>query len=380
MDNLYLGHSLDTLYHLSDIRNERISSYDVTGGNRDWREIAPGETLTFADITGSGVIRHIWCTTWCYLSDGSPIEHHLRKLVLRMYWDGEDTPSVEAPLGDFFGIGHGITRNFTSAPLSMSPEDGRAFNCWFPMPFARGAKLTLQNESEGRLNFYFYVDYESGVTVDDHAGRFHAQFRRCANTAGWAPLEPGLLDREKANHPDFPAWYPAAWLKTNTDGNENYVILEAVGKGKYVGCHLDIDVFEQQANSWYGEGDDMFFIDGEPWPPRLHGTGTEDYFNTAFCPKTEFCTPTHGITVYSGNEAGFPWGGKNSLYRYHISDPIHFQKSIRMSIEHGHANKLSNDYSSTAYWYQSEPHAAFPAFPEVEARLPRVSRVQNEDL
>jgi len=371
MSDLFKGHSLDSLFLLSDCENERVSSYDRTGGNRDWVEIAPGETHVFAEIKGSGIIRHIWCTSGAHLSDGSDTPHALRKMVLRMFWDGEESPSVEVPLGDFFGVGHGIARNFASAPLAMSPQNGRAFSCYFPMPFAQGAKLTLENQSEGGLNFYFYVDYERQAAVDKDCGRFHAQWRREANTKGWAPVSPGLLEREKANDPAFPQWYPAAWLKTNSDGKDNYVILEAEGKGKYVGCNLNIDVFERQANDWYGEGDDMFFIDGEPWPPRLHGTGTEDYFNTAFCPKQEFCTPTHGITVYSGDEAGFPWGGKNSMYRFHISDPIHFKKSLRVSIEHGHANKLSNDYSSTAYWYQTEPHGAFPILLPVNARLPK---------
>ncbi|MCK4513359.1 DUF2961 domain-containing protein, partial [bacterium] len=139
----------------------------------------------------------------------------------------------------------------------------------------------------------------------------------------------------------------------------------------YVGCNLNIDCFQRGANDWYGEGDDMIFVDGEPWPPSLHGTGTEDYFNTAFCPTQEFNTPYHGITLYSGNRAHWKWGGKNSMYRFHIPDPIYFQKSIRVTIEHGHDNLLSNDYSSTAYWYQEEPHISFPALPAVDARFPR---------
>ena len=114
----------------------------------------------------------------------------------------------------------------------------------------------------------------------------------------------------------------------------------------------------------------MIFIDGEPWPPALHGTGTEDYFNMAFCPREEYCAPFHGLTLYSGNK-DWNWKGKNSMYRYHIEDPIRFHESIRVTIEHGHANKLTNDYSSTAYWYQTEPHAPFPNLLPLEARLPR---------
>jgi len=136
-----------------------------------------------------------------------------------------------------------------------------------------------------------------------------------------------------------------------------------------VGCNLHIDVFERQVNDWYGEGDDMIFVDGEPFP-SLHGTGTEDYFCMAYCPQTEYCAPYHGLILYSGTP-DWPWKGKNSMYRYHIEDPIHFRKSIKVTIEHGHANKLSNDYSSTAYWYQLEPHRAFPPLLPVGLRLPR---------
>jgi len=360
------GHSLDTLFYLNQCKSKRISSYDKTGGNHDWLDIKPGETKTIADINGSGIIRHIWCTSWVGDENWKAEDYYLRKLILRMYWDCEEHPSVEVPLGDFFGIGHGIAKDYYSAALSMSPENGRALNCFFPMPFREKARITIESKCINHANFYFYVDYEEYPRLPSNAeiGYFHAQWNREYNTNGWAPKEPGLLDREKANELGEPAWLPAAWLRKNTDGRDNYVILDITGKGKYVGCNLNIDVFERKAADWYGEGDDMIFIDGEPWPPSLHGTGTEDYFNTAFCPTKEFYTPWHGITVYSGEEAGFKWGGKNSLYRLHINDPIHFEKSIRVTIEHGHANDLSNDYSSTAYWYQIEPHLPFrPIWP-----------------
>ena len=156
----------------------------------------------------------------------------------------------------------------------------------------------------------------------------------------------------------------------NLSDRENYLILEAEGAGAYAGCHLDIDCFQRDQFDWYGEGDEMIVIDGEAWPPRLHGTGTEDYFNTAYCPDEEFCAPFHGITVNSGT-ADWRWKGKNSLYRFHIPDPVYFNQSIRVSIEHGHANSQSFDYSSTAYWYQTEPHLPFPALLPVQERLPR---------
>ncbi len=300
-----------------------------------------------------GCIKHIWMTVGN--DDTFP-----RKLILRAYWDGEDTPSIEVPLGDFFGIGHGIFRNFTSLPLQMSPEDGRAMNCWFPMPF-KTARMTLESECEATVNVYFYVDYEEyGSDEGLDPTRFHAQWRREARTEGWLT--------EKLNEGNI----AEIWArKPNLTGDDNYVILEAAGSGIYVGCNLNIDVFEPQGNDWYGEGDDMIFIDGEAWPPSLHGTGTEDYFNTAFGPRTEFCAPYHGITLYSGTPE-WPWSGKNSMYRFHIEDPIRFHESIRVTIEHGHANKLSNDYSSTAYWYQIEPHAPFPKLLPVAERLPRL--------
>ncbi|MCC7208497.1 MAG: DUF2961 domain-containing protein [Anaerolineae bacterium] len=339
------------------VRRRRVSSYDPTGGNSDWWEIEPGQTRTLADIKEPGCIKHIWCTMW------TTDKHPFRKALLRMYWDGETSPSVETPIGDFFGMGHGMARNFVSLPLQMSPEDGRGFNCWFPMPFETGARIEVTNEGAARLNFYFYIDYEdypAGTSLADY-GRFHAQWRRVNPTPGWA--DPSV------RYEDNSAAMREAWKTPNLTGEKNYVILEAEGRGHYVGCHLDIDCFSRQANDWYGEGDDMILIDGEPLP-SLYGTGTEDYFNTAFCPTQEYSAPYHGVILNQGS-SDWRWRGKNTVYRYHIEDPIFFEKSIRVTIEHGHANKLTNDYSSTAYWYQAEPHAPFPAMLPVAARLPR---------
>jgi len=340
------------------IRRLRVSSYDTRGGNADWWDFAAGQARDIASLRGPGCIKHIWMTTW------SADRHALRKVLLRAWWDDEPLPSVEAPLGDFFGLGHGLTRNFVSLPLQMSPEDGRAFNCWFPMPFQTAARLAVINETELPFRLYFYVDYEAypaGTSLEDY-GRFHAQWRRQNPTPGWA--DPAVRWAEN------PQAMQAAWQTPNTSGADNYVILEATGRGHYVGCHLDVDCFSRQANDWYGEGDDMIFVDGEPWPPGLHGTGTEDYFNTAFCPTQEYNAPYHGLILYQGT-ADWHWRGKNTVYRYHIEDPIFFEKSIRVTIEHGHANKLSNDYSSTAYWYQAEPHQPFPPMLPAAARLPR---------
>ncbi|HHW47179.1 MAG TPA: DUF2961 domain-containing protein [Clostridiaceae bacterium] len=375
---MFSGNSLESLFLLKNCKSRRVSSYDKSGGNHDWVDIEPGETKVIAEIKGCGIIRHIWMTNWTGNENWVEEPFNLRKLVLRMYWDGEKNPSVEVPLGDFFGMGFGMRKNFTSAAFAMSPQDGRGMSCYFPMPFREKAVITIESNCENHTNFYFYIDYEEYPELTGEIGYFHAQWRREANTRGWAPIEPGLLDREKTNVPEEPKWYPKAWLTRNRDGKDNYVILEAEGKGKFVGCNLNIDVFEPQANEWYGEGDDMIFIDGEPWPPSLHGTGTEDYFNTAFGPTQEFCAPYHGITLYSGDKAGFKYGGKNSMYRLHIRDPIYFDSSIRVTIEHGHANKLSNDYSSTAYWYQTEPHKPFDPILPVEQRLPRIHEWEGD--
>jgi hypothetical protein len=337
------------------VRRERISSYDRSGGNRDWYTFEAGQKITIAEIEGAGCVRHIWMTI------GSEESVFARKIVLRGWWDGESQPSIECPIGDFFGIGHGLIKNFWSLPLQMSPRDGRAFNCWFPMPFASSARFEVHNECSLPSNLYFYVDYELYDRLEDDYARFHAQWRRENPTIGF-----GDPSRRFAKDNAY-MW--EIWGVPNLDAQGNYVILEAEGKGHYVGCHLDIDCFARDKNDWYGEGDDMILIDGEPLP-RLYGTGTEDYFNTAFGPAEEFCTPYQGITVNSG-DAEWPWRGKNSTYRYHIEDPIYFEKSIRVTIEHGHANNLTNDYASTAYWYQTEPHKPFPSLLPVVQRLPR---------
>ncbi len=347
--------SLADLPRLRDARRRRASSYDTTGGNADYWLLQPGETRTLADVAGPGCVKHIWVTLM------SRENAHPRRSVLRMYWDGAETPCVEVPTGDFFGIGHGLMKEFASIPLSMSPQAGRAFNCFFPMPFATGARLTLTNDGERRLIAFFYVDYEEYDAPQPAVGRFHAQWHRENPTDGWGD--------DARRFPDDAEYRTEVWATPNLDGAGNYVLLEAEGRGHYVGCNLNVDCFRRAKNDWYGEGDDMIYIDGDV-SPTLHGTGTEDYFNTAWSPRQEFSAPYHGLPLTSGTE-DWPYKGKHSMYRFHIEDPVYFQKSIRVTIEHGHANNLSNDYSSTAYWYQTEPHAAFPALPPVAARLPR---------
>jgi hypothetical protein len=347
------GSSLRDLPRLRRQRRRRSSSWDRTGGNDDRETLAPGETATLLDVTGAGTVTHIWVTVAPkrLLRRGDDPEL-LRRLVLRAWWDGEEDPSIEVPLGDFFGVGHGRTTNFVSAPLQMSPENGKGFSCWFPMPFGDGARIEITSEMERDSVFvYFYVDHEELDALDAEVGRFHAQWRRVNPCVGSTRRESNLAFSHRG---------------TNLDGADNYTILEATGHGHYVGCVLSIRNLRRTRKwNWYGEGDDMIFIDGDVWPPTLHGTGTEDYFDTAWCPTQTHHAPYHGITLPGGKN----WSGEISLYRFHIEDPVVFERSIRVSIEHGHANKRSDDYSSVAYWYQAEPHAPFALAPVAE-RVP----------
>jgi hypothetical protein len=346
-----IGHgSLAGLATLRDFERERLSSYDRTGGNADYIRIAAGETAALGEVEGAGCVKHTWMTVMA-IPDRPEV---LRELTLRIRFDGVDEPAVDAPLGDFHGVGFGLRRPMSSLPLQMSPQDGKAMNCWFPMPFAESAGFELHNASPSEVVVFFYIDYERYGALDDDTARFHARFRRVVRTAGVAEREGWTradyrYDQRRTTGPGL--GFGAPWTYPNLDGAENYVILDVEGDGQYVGCVLNVDVVERQVNDWYGEGDDMIFIDGERWPPRLHGTGTEDYFNTAFCPTDEFCAPYHGITVYSGTEE-WKWAGRNSMYRFHVEDPVRFRRSIKVTIETGHANALANDYSSVAYWYQ----------------------------
>lgn len=354
--------SLADLARLRDFQRRRLSSWDRSGANRDFVLVPPGAKVELGRIEGAGCVKHVWVTTMAL----PPEEHELCSLVLRAWWDGEAHPSVETPLGDFFGVGFGLRRNFVSLPLQMSPEDGRGMNCWFPMPFADGARFEVENQGEKARIFYFYLDYEEYRRLDDDLARFHAWWNRMPRTAGTA-REKGYGE---ADYATIGARMKGPWAEPNLTGEKNYTILAARGRGQYVGCVLNVDVHERQLNDWYGEGDDMIFVDDEPWPPRLHGTGTEDYFNTAFCPTQEYCAPYHGLTVYSGSK-DWPWGGKNSMYRFHVEDPIRFERSVRVTIETGHDNALANDYSSVAYWYQQGRSEPLPALPPLAERLPR---------
>ena len=201
---------LANLPRLRDVMTKRASSWDRTGGNRDFIVVQPGASATLADMRGAGCINHIWCTM------ASPEAYVFRKVLLRAWWDDEARPSIETPIGDFFGMGHAQCRNFVSAPFTMSPDYGRGFNCWLPMPFATRARFEIQSEcAEQPLNFYYYVDYEQYDSLDDDLGRLHAQWRR------QNPCD-GIADSGLSNS-------AFQFEGENLSADGNYVLLEAEG-------------------------------------------------------------------------------------------------------------------------------------------------------
>jgi hypothetical protein len=325
---------------------KRSGSWDRTGGNADARKIAPGETLTVLEDSGPGVITHVWFT----IASGE--RFHLKKLVLRMYWDDEATPSVEAPIGDFFGLGLGEYFNYQSLPLAVGSV--KALNSFFPMPFQKRAKITVTNEGAQRVDAcYFNIEYRVySKPLPADTLYFHAQYRQATPNHGWTNQWQSNGD-------------PNVDEKPNLNGDGNYVWLEATGRGHYVGETMSV---LQNQDQWWGEGDDMFFIDGEKLP-SIEGTGSEDYFLGAWdFGGKPFSYELFGAPVVGSEVAG----SHSSVYRFHLDSPIPFTKSIRATIEHGHANHRSDSYFSVAYWYQTEPHAPFPALPPVDERLPRL--------
>lgn len=329
------GFGLSDLAKSRDYVAKRSSSYDRTGGNDDYRALPAGGTLTLLDDAGPGEVTHVWIT----IASGE--RFHLKKIVLRMYWDGEAAPSVEAPVGDFFGLGLGDYFLYQSLPLAVGGD--KALNCFFPMPFQKHARITLTNEGrETAEAIYWNIDYRayrSPLPAD--LLYFHAQYRQ------------GTPNKAIPGN------------KFNLDGKDNYVWMEAAGRGHFVGVTMSV---LENADGWWGEGDDMFFVDGEALP-SINGTGSEDYFLGAWdFGGKQFSYELFGAPVVGPEREGSRW----SVYRFHLDSPITFTKSLRASIEHGHANDRGDNYYSVAYWYQAEPHAAFPALPPVDARLPRV--------
>jgi hypothetical protein len=322
----------------------RSSSTDPKGANADFRHVAPGTTETVLDADGPGEFSHIWFT----IADNEP--YHLKRIVLRIYWDGEQNPSVEAPIGDFFGLGLGEYHSWQSEMLSVGSV--KSLNSFFPMPFAHHARITVTNEGHEAIgSLYYNIDYRTySHPLPEGTLYFHAQYRQAQPNHGWT------IDWKSNGDPQVND-------KTNLDGKDNYVWMEAKGHGQYVGVTMSV---LQNQDMWWGEGDDMFFIDGAS-KPDIVGTGTEDYFLGAWdFGGVPFSYQLYGAPVVGAELAG----SRSSVYRFHLDSPIPFTKSFKATIEHGHANARSDNYYSVAYWYQAEPHEAFPPLPPVEDRLP----------
>lgn len=329
-----------------NVKRKRISSYNKRGTNHDSIIINSKAKFELCNVQGSGIIKHIWVT----IAPADPDPYYLRKIIIRMWWDGEINPSVECPIGDFFGVGHAKSVNYWSLPLSMSPVEGKGFNSFWAMPFSKNARIEIENECNTAIILYYYIDYEEYAELDSDLGRFHVYWKR----------------ENPCNGNDYNLKKAEDFDKRNKTHEDDYILLEAEGEGHYVGCHLDIHNLNETAkHNWPGEGDDYIKIDdGEI---ILYGTGTEDYFCTAWGPSDYYFSPYFGITMPGGKN----WSGKISYYRYHIEDPIYFHKNIIVKIEHGHANQRSDDWSSTAYWYQTEPHKKFKPILSINERLPR---------
>lgn len=317
------------------------------------RAIAPGETVVLADIAGCGAIQHIWCT----VTDATPAGRYvLRDVVLRMYWDQEETPSVECPLGDFFLNGFARGCEVNSMPIAVNPK--RGMNSFLPMPFRRGAKITLENQHAGEVPAFFYqVDYVLTDDIPADAAYFHAQWRR----------------------------------ERLTQLAKDYVLLDGVkGRGHYVGTYLGLTTLERH---WWGEGEMKFYVDGDGEYPSQCSTGTEDYFGGAWSfggytdekgnmlEKT-YCTPFMGYPFYSRDDVFHSdyWNRDcppmRGFYRWHVMDPVLFQRDLRVELQQIGVRELGlferqDDVCSVSYWYQSEPHGIFPVLPAASARWPR---------
>jgi hypothetical protein len=294
-------------------------------------KIKPGETFTMGAVEGAGVIQHIWMTPtgpW-------------RSFVFRVFWDGEKDPSIETPVGDFFASGWGGYAQISSLPVCVNP--GSAFNSYWEMPFRKGFRMTMENRGHEEQTLYYQIDYALGPVPED-AAYLHAQFRRTN------PL-------------------PA---------KKDYTILDGVrGWGHYVGTYLAWGV---RSNGWWGEGEIKFFMDGDDAFATIVGTGTEDYFggsynfeNQATHQYQEFTTPYSGLSQVIRPDGLYRTQQRFSLYRWHVMDPIRFEKDLRVTIQalgwqrDGRYLPLQDDIASVAFWYQREPHAPFPALAEADA-------------
>jgi hypothetical protein len=354
--------NLGNLYRTSDAKSRSISPENFTGekgqggmatkgtGESASRELGQGwkvspsvvikahTTFTVAEINGSGVIQHIWMTP----------TGNWRNSILRFYWDDEKTPSVEVPVGDFFCMGWGQYAPLQSLAVCVNP--GSAFNCYWPMPFRKKCRITMENIDQKDMVLYYQVDY-SLTEIPSDAAYFHAQFRRVN------PL-------------------PYKTVYTLVDNIK--------GKGQYVGTYIAWGVHN---NGWWGEGEIKFYIDGDTKYPTINGTGTEDYFcgsydfdtrkkNAAGVDEvnyTEFSTPYSGLHQVIRGDGHYNVSQRFGMYRWHITDPIRFDKDLKVTIQalgwrtEGRYLPLQDDIASTVFWYQTEPHSTFPALPDKDA-------------
>ena len=317
------------------------SSFDTTGGNGDRWPIAGGATKEVFNATGTGVITHIWFTIAARSSD------HLKEVVLRGYWDGNAKPSVEVPVGDFFGLNLGAYQVYESEYLACSP--GRSLNCYFAMPYKSAARLTVTNEGTQEINaFYSNIDYLTVPRLPDDVLYFHAQYRQSAPCVPVTGADP----------------------KLNPTGRQNYVYMETRGRGHLMGVTLGV---LQNADGWWGEGDEMIFVDNDA-QPTIVGTGSEDYFLGSW----DF-GGRDGAVPFGHRMYGAPLivnaertGGRYCCYRWHGDNPVTFERSLKHTMEHGHANDRGDNFFSAAYWYQTPPFTEFPPLPPVADRIPKV--------
>lgn len=317
------------------------------------KDIKSGETEVLADVKGAGVITHIWMTV---TNQTTPANRYvLRDLVLRMYWDEEEEPSVEVPLGDFFCCGFGEECMVNSLPIVVLPQ--RGFNSYFKMPFRKRARITLENQHENTiLEFFYQIDYCLYDELPDATKYFHARWNR-------NPCTEYGVDYEIAN------------------------IIE--GKGYYIGTYYAISSLERY---WWGEGEVKFYIDGDQEYPTICGTGLEDYFGGSWS-FANFDSGRMQETTFNSAYLGYPFYSKSDkyvtspyhnddvppmrgLYRWHLEDPIFFQENLKVTSQqigsyHGGLFERQDDISSVAYWYQSEPHKKYGELPESKKRRPR---------
>ena len=346
-----LNNNLSNLYQLSDAKTRSISPENFTGekgkggmsklgegaASHEARElgqgwkvspyiiIEPGQTFTLAEISGSGCIQHIWMTP----------TGNWRFYILRIYWDDETEPSVEVPVGDFFGMGWGEYAHLNSLAISVNP--GRSFNSYWQMPFQKKCRITMENIDAKSTRLYYQIDYAL-TKVPKNAAYFHAQFRR------------PKPDSEK----------------------EAYTIIDGIkGKGQYVGTYM---AWQPNNNGWWGEGEIKFYMDGDTKFPTICGTGTEDYFCGSYNfdvdgQYTPYSTPYAGLHQVIRADGNYKANMRFGLYRWHITDPIRFEEDMKVTIQDlgwrsgGRYLKQGSDIASVAYWYQAEPHAPFPPLP-----------------